>query len=39
VLDALAAMIAFPSSMRVWLAVVRTDMRRYAEHNIMLSDA
>ena len=30
-------MIAFPSSVRVWLAVGRTDMRRYAEHNIMRS--
>jgi hypothetical protein len=30
-------MIAFPSSVRVWLAVGRTDMRRYAEHRIMRS--
>jgi hypothetical protein len=30
-------MIAFPSSVSVWLAVGRTDMRRYAEHRIMRS--
>jgi len=30
-------MIAFPSGVRVWLAVGRTDMRRYAEPRIMRS--
>ena len=30
-------MIAFPSSVRVWLAVGRTDMRRYAAYDVMRS--
>ena len=30
-------MFAFPASVRVWLAVGRTDMRRYAECLIMRS--
>ena len=30
-------MIAFPSSVRVWLSVGRTDMRRYGECLIMRS--
>lgn len=30
-------MIAFPASVRVWLAVGRTDMRRYAEYLVMRS--
>jgi hypothetical protein len=30
-------MIAFPAGVRVWLAVGRTDMRRYAECPIMRS--
>jgi hypothetical protein len=30
-------MIPVPSGMRVWLAVGHTDMRRYAESEIMLS--
>jgi hypothetical protein len=30
-------MIAFPAGVRVWLAVGRTDMRRYSECPIMRS--
>ena len=30
-------MIAFPASVRVWLAVGRTDIRRYAARRIMRS--
>jgi hypothetical protein len=30
-------MIGLPSETRVWLASGMTDMRRYAEHRIMLS--
>jgi hypothetical protein len=32
-------MIAFPSSVRVWLAAGRTDMRRYVESPVMRSAA